>query len=93
MNTKVQMLQEELNVLRTYMDKEYPVKVVQIAFMHRSIRNLKEEQQVKRSLLSHIIPVCKEKGWGSKQSDVHLLNNPVVSLPPIRVILRMKWMI
>ncbi|XP_067410098.1 uncharacterized protein C20orf96 homolog isoform X2 [Emydura macquarii macquarii] len=45
MNTKVQMLQEELNVLRTYMDKEFPVKVVQIAFMHRSIRNLKEEQQ------------------------------------------------
>ncbi|KAH1182232.1 hypothetical protein KIL84_009986 [Mauremys mutica] len=45
MNTKVQMLQEELNVLRTYMDKEYPVKAVQIAFMRRSIQNLKEEQQ------------------------------------------------
>ncbi|KAM9121006.1 uncharacterized protein C20orf96 homolog [Pangshura tecta] len=45
MNTKVQMLQEELNVLRTYMDKEYPVKAVQIAFLHRNIRNLKEEQQ------------------------------------------------
>ncbi|KAM7150320.1 uncharacterized protein C20orf96 homolog [Macrochelys suwanniensis] len=45
MNTKVQMLQEELNVLRTYMDKEYPVKAVQIAFMRRNIRNLKEEQQ------------------------------------------------
>ncbi|XP_074825561.1 uncharacterized protein C20orf96 homolog isoform X2 [Natator depressus] len=45
MNTNVQMLQEELSVLRTYMDKEYPVKAVQIAFMLRNIRNLKEEQQ------------------------------------------------
>uniref|UniRef100_A0A8C8R549 Uncharacterized protein n=1 Tax=Pelusios castaneus TaxID=367368 RepID=A0A8C8R549_9SAUR len=45
MNTKVQVLQEELNVLRTYLDKEYPLKAVQIASILRSIRNLKEEQQ------------------------------------------------
>nr|XP_006139400.1 uncharacterized protein C20orf96 homolog [Pelodiscus sinensis] len=45
MNTKIQVLQEELNVLRTYMDKEFPVKVVQIAFILRKVRNLKEEQQ------------------------------------------------
>ncbi|XP_054835712.1 uncharacterized protein C20orf96 homolog [Eublepharis macularius] len=45
MNAKVQALQEELNVLRTYMDKEFPVKSVQIAFLLRSIRHLSEEQQ------------------------------------------------
>ncbi|XP_044311159.1 uncharacterized protein C20orf96 homolog [Varanus komodoensis] len=45
MNTKVHALQEELNVLRTYMDKEYPVKAVQIASLLRSIRSLSEEQQ------------------------------------------------
>nr|XP_060627506.1 uncharacterized protein C20orf96 homolog [Anolis sagrei ordinatus] len=45
MNTKVQSLQDELNVLRSYMDKEYPVKAVQISSLMRSIRNLIEEQQ------------------------------------------------
>ncbi|XP_078248396.1 uncharacterized protein C20orf96 homolog isoform X3 [Pogona vitticeps] len=45
MQSKVQAVQEELNVLRTYMDKEYPVKAVQIASLMRSIRNLSEEQQ------------------------------------------------
>ncbi|XP_077192146.1 uncharacterized protein C20orf96 homolog [Paroedura picta] len=45
MNAKVRALQEELNVLRTYMDKEYPVKSVQIASLMRSIKHLSEEQQ------------------------------------------------
>ncbi|XP_053106118.1 uncharacterized protein C20orf96 homolog isoform X2 [Hemicordylus capensis] len=45
MSTKVQALQEELNVLRTYMDKEYPVKAVQISSLLRSIRNLNQEQE------------------------------------------------
>ncbi|XP_063154693.1 uncharacterized protein C20orf96 homolog [Candoia aspera] len=44
-NNKVHSFQEELNVLRTYMDKEHPLKAVQIASLLRSIRNLKEEQQ------------------------------------------------
>ncbi|XP_026549322.1 uncharacterized protein C20orf96 homolog, partial [Notechis scutatus] len=43
--TRVHTLQEEVNVLRTYMDKEYPLKAVQIASLLRSIRNLNEEQQ------------------------------------------------
>nr|XP_008117025.1 PREDICTED: uncharacterized protein C20orf96 homolog isoform X1 [Anolis carolinensis] len=45
MNTKVQALQDEVNVLRSYMDKEYPVKAVQISSLMRSIRNLSERQQ------------------------------------------------
>nr|XP_056700902.1 uncharacterized protein C20orf96 homolog [Euleptes europaea] len=45
MNAKVRTLQEELNVLRTYMDKEYPVKSVKIASLRRSIQSLSEEQQ------------------------------------------------
>lgn len=45
MTSKVQIVQDELNVLRTYMDKEYPVRAVQIASLLRSIRNLGEEQQ------------------------------------------------
>lgn len=57
---KVQVLQEELNVLRTYMDKEYPVKAVQIASLMRSIRNLSEEQQV------------GEKGGAGGSAGLHL---------------------
>ncbi|XP_048354074.1 uncharacterized protein C20orf96 homolog, partial [Sphaerodactylus townsendi] len=45
MTTRVHTLQEELNFLRTYMDKEYPVKSVQIASLLRSIKDLNEEQQ------------------------------------------------
>ncbi|XP_034979162.2 uncharacterized protein C20orf96 homolog [Zootoca vivipara] len=45
MQAKVHVLQEELNILKTYMDKEYPVKAVQIASLMRSVRNLNEEQQ------------------------------------------------
>ncbi|KAK9404986.1 putative protein C20orf96 like [Crotalus adamanteus] len=44
--TKVHTLQEEVNLLRTYMDKEYPLKAVQISSLLRNIRNLNEEQQV-----------------------------------------------
>ncbi|KAM6457967.1 uncharacterized protein C20orf96 homolog isoform 1-T1 [Liasis olivaceus] len=44
-STKVHTFQEEVNVLRTYMDKEYPLKAVQISSLLRSIRNLSEEQQ------------------------------------------------
>ncbi|XP_039219799.1 uncharacterized protein C20orf96 homolog isoform X2 [Crotalus tigris] len=44
-STKVHTLQEEVNLLRTYMDKEYPLKAVQISSLLRNIRNLNEEQQ------------------------------------------------
>lgn len=46
MNSKVQSVQDELNILRTYMDKEFPVRAVQIANLLRAIRSLSEEQQV-----------------------------------------------
>lgn len=45
MNSKVQSVQDELNILRTYMDKEFPVRAVQIANLLRAIRSLSEEQQ------------------------------------------------
>ncbi|XP_059569122.1 uncharacterized protein C20orf96 homolog [Alligator mississippiensis] len=44
-NRKVHALQDELGVLRTYMDKEYPAKAIQIDQLLRDIQSLKEEQQ------------------------------------------------
>ncbi|XP_019365548.1 PREDICTED: uncharacterized protein C20orf96 homolog [Gavialis gangeticus] len=44
-NGKVQALQDELGVLRAYMDKEYPAKAIQIDQLLRDIQSLKEEQQ------------------------------------------------
>ncbi|XP_075022224.1 uncharacterized protein C20orf96 homolog [Calonectris borealis] len=40
--SKVQVLQDELSILRTY---PYPEQAVQIALLQRSIQNLKEQQQ------------------------------------------------
>ncbi|XP_049673418.1 uncharacterized protein C20orf96 homolog isoform X3 [Accipiter gentilis] len=43
--SKVQVLQDELSVLRTYIDGQYPEQAVQIALLQRSIQKLKEQQQ------------------------------------------------
>ncbi|KAM9284765.1 LOW QUALITY PROTEIN: uncharacterized protein C20orf96 homolog [Morus bassanus] len=49
--SKVQVLQDELSILRTYIDGQYPEKAVQIVLLQHSIQNLKEQQQVLRPLL------------------------------------------
>ncbi|KAM6378101.1 LOW QUALITY PROTEIN: uncharacterized protein C20orf96 homolog [Pluvialis apricaria] len=51
--SKVHVLQDELSVLRTYIDGQYPEQAVQIVLLQRSIQNLKEQQQVLRPLLQH----------------------------------------
>ncbi|XP_009462522.1 PREDICTED: uncharacterized protein C20orf96 homolog [Nipponia nippon] len=43
--SKVQVLQDELGVLRPYIDGQYPEQAVQIVLLQRSIQNLKEQQQ------------------------------------------------
>nr|XP_028591400.1 uncharacterized protein C20orf96 homolog isoform X1 [Podarcis muralis] len=58
MQAKVHVLQEELNILRTYMDKEYPVKAVQIASLMRSVRNLNEEQQDELEEMEDVFKKC-----------------------------------
>ncbi|XP_075577310.1 uncharacterized protein C20orf96 homolog [Pelecanus crispus] len=43
--SKVEVLQDELSILRTYIDEQYPEQAVQIVLLQRSIQNLKEQQQ------------------------------------------------
>ncbi|XP_014811330.1 PREDICTED: uncharacterized protein C20orf96-like isoform X3 [Calidris pugnax] len=43
--SKVQVLQDELSVLRTYIDGEFPEQDVQIVLLQRSIQNLKKQHQ------------------------------------------------
>ncbi|XP_009281051.1 PREDICTED: uncharacterized protein C20orf96 homolog [Aptenodytes forsteri] len=43
--SKVQVLQDELGILRTYIDGRYPEQAVQIVLLQRSIQSLKEQQQ------------------------------------------------
>ncbi|KAM6052890.1 uncharacterized protein C20orf96 homolog isoform 2-T2 [Theristicus caerulescens] len=43
--SKVRVLQDELSVLRPYIDGQYPEQAVQIVLLQRSIRHLKEQQQ------------------------------------------------
>ncbi|KAK1337363.1 hypothetical protein QTO34_001989 [Cnephaeus nilssonii] len=46
LNDKIKMIQEEVNFLSTYMDHEYPVKVVQIANLVHQLEQVKDNQQV-----------------------------------------------
>ncbi|XP_076207870.1 uncharacterized protein C20orf96 homolog isoform X2 [Aptenodytes patagonicus] len=43
--SKVQVLQDELGILRTYIDGRYPEQAVRIVLLQRSIQSLKEQQQ------------------------------------------------
>ncbi|XP_054701196.1 uncharacterized protein C20orf96 homolog isoform X3 [Grus americana] len=43
--SKVQVLQDKLGILRTYIDEQYPEQAVQIVLLQHSIQNLKEQQQ------------------------------------------------
>lgn len=68
--SKVQVLQDELSVLHTYINGQYPEQAVQIALLQRSIQKLKEQQQVPRPLLQ----CCQGggRGKGRKERDGYL---------------------
>lgn len=46
LNDKIKKTQEEVNFLSTYMDHEYPVKVVQIANLLHQLEQVQDNQQV-----------------------------------------------
>lgn len=46
LNDKIKKTQEEVNFLSTYMDHEYPVKLVQIANLLHQLEQVKDNQQV-----------------------------------------------
>lgn len=50
LNSEIQKASEEVNFLDTYMDHEYPVKLVQIASHIRQVQQAKDNQQVRESL-------------------------------------------
>ncbi|KAM6053718.1 LOW QUALITY PROTEIN: uncharacterized protein VSU04_011173, partial [Chlamydotis macqueenii] len=52
--SKVRALQDELSVLRAYIDGGY-LEAVQMGLLRRSLQNLKEQQQVLRPLLPHSV--------------------------------------
>lgn len=50
LNAKIKKTQEEVNFLSTYMDHEYPVKVVRIDNLVHQLQQVKDNQQVCESL-------------------------------------------
>ncbi|KAM6298796.1 LOW QUALITY PROTEIN: uncharacterized protein C20orf96 homolog [Aegotheles albertisi] len=56
--SKVQVLQDELGVLRTCRDRQCPEQATQIALLQDNIRNLKEQRQVLRPPCS----IAREEG-------------------------------
>lgn len=76
LNDKIKKTQEEVNFLSTYMDHEYPVKLVQIANLLHQLDQVKDNQQVGEPLA---LP-CWPRGEAEPVANMLLL-------PP-----RMSWM-
>ncbi|XP_005102637.1 uncharacterized protein C20orf96 [Aplysia californica] len=55
MDIKLKSKQDELNVLHSYKDKEYPVKAMMIANLHTEIESVKNSNQEDQEELEHII--------------------------------------
>ncbi|XP_030319225.1 uncharacterized protein C20orf96 homolog [Calypte anna] len=51
---KVQVLQEELGALQTYMDTQYPAQAAQIELLQHSIQGLKEQHQEERDKIERM---------------------------------------
>lgn len=84
--SNVQVLQDELSVLRTYTDVHYPKQALQIVLLLSDIQNLKKQQQVLRPLLLCSIALGAGEGRGgrNRSSVFVLLNAPAV---PVRCLL------
>lgn len=55
LNAKIEKTYKEVSFLSTYMDHEYPVKLVQIASLVRQLQQIKDNQQVGEPLA----PPCR----------------------------------
>lgn len=55
MDGKLKAKQEELNVLHSYKDKEYPVKAMMISNLHAELESVKNSNQEDQEELEHII--------------------------------------
>lgn len=65
LNATIEKTQKEVNFLSTYMDREYPVKSVQIANLVRQLQQIKDSQQVGGPLapLRHTGPYWRQGWW------------------------------
>lgn len=50
LNSEIRKANEEVNLLSTYMDHEYPIRLVQIANHVRLVQQAKDSQQVREPL-------------------------------------------
>ncbi|GAB0197366.1 hypothetical protein GRJ2_002201900 [Grus japonensis] len=70
--SKVQVLQDKLGILRTYIDEQYPEQAVQIVLLQHSIQNLKEQQQeeIKKTEETGkaILEELEEKTWAEEEA-------------------------
>lgn len=55
MDRKLKTKQDQLNVLHSYKDKEYPVKAMMIANLHTELESVKNQNQEDQEELEHII--------------------------------------
>ncbi|XP_074013617.1 uncharacterized protein C20orf96 homolog [Numenius arquata] len=76
--SKVQVLQDELGVLRTYIDGEFPEQDVQIVLLRRSIQNLKKQHQEEIDKTEEMGKAILEKLEEEAQAEQEALLQKVV---------------
>ncbi|XP_009985740.1 PREDICTED: uncharacterized protein C20orf96 homolog, partial [Tauraco erythrolophus] len=76
--SKVQVLQDELSVLRTYIDGPCPEQAAQIVLLQRSIQNLKEQQQEERDKTEELGKAILEELEEKAQAEQEAILQKVV---------------
>ncbi|XP_002742439.1 uncharacterized protein C20orf96-like isoform X2 [Saccoglossus kowalevskii] len=77
LQSTLQSKQEELRVLRSYKDKVYPVKAIQIAELQKKIENLGRENEDDLNELESIIDIEKEKFAKASRDTDHRIKSEV----------------
>lgn len=54
LNSEIQKASQEVTFLSTYMDHEYPIRLVQIANHERQVQQAKDSQQVREPLAQYL---------------------------------------
>ncbi|XP_039254084.2 uncharacterized protein C20orf96-like isoform X1 [Styela clava] len=70
LDTQLKDLQQDLQVLRTYKDKEYPVKSMQISKLRKSVVNVAQEQKNERHELERITAGESVKLHNSRETRI-----------------------
>ncbi|XP_010073905.1 PREDICTED: uncharacterized protein C20orf96 homolog, partial [Pterocles gutturalis] len=72
LTAKVEALQDELSILRTYIDGQFPAQAVQTVLLQHRIQSLKQQQQEEihrtEKMVEALLGELEEKVWAEKEA-------------------------